>query len=202
MKTLKYFAMLFLLVCFAACSSDDNSSKSSNNHFTYKGKTYELKAGIIEKDGTDWSDDGSMEYYLTLVTSNLSFDDDNDIWPTENLFSLINFNLYSKNKNHPNTGTYKINEEYNVDYTIEDAMVVLDINWVEGEDELVGTFLFITSGNVKLHKTGNTYKMDFEFTTHTNEIIKGHYEGKLIAYDYDEGQARPEVRSLFQKKLQ
>lgn len=196
MKTLKYFTLLCILVCFTACSSDDDSGKNTDNYFTYQGKTYELKAGLIEKDGTDWSDDGSMEYYITLVTSTLNFDADNDIWPTENIFSLIDFSLYSKDNNQPKTGSYKFNEEYNVDYTFVDAGVILDINWEEVEDYMSGTFLFITSGNIELHKTGNSYKMDFEFTTHTDEIIKGHYDGKLIVYDYDEGQARPEKKTF------
>lgn len=200
MKALKYFALLCFLVCFTACSSDDDSGKSAQNYFTYEGKTYELKAGLIERDGTDWSDDGSMEYYITLVTSTLSFDADNDAIPTDNIFSIIDFSLFSKNNNQPKTGSYKFNEEYNVDYTFDDAMLVLDINWEEEED-MTGTYLFVTSGDIEIHKTGNSYKMDFEFTTHTNEIIKGHYEGNLIVYDYDEDYARPEIKSFSKRQI-
>lgn len=201
MKALKYFALLCFLVCFTACSSDDDSGKSAPNYFTYQGKTYELKAGLIERDGTDWSDDGSMEYYITLVTSTLNFDADNDAIPTENIFSIIDFSLYSKDNKQPKTGSYKFNSEYNVDYTFDDAELVLDVNWEEDEEEdMIGTYLFVTSGDIEVHKTGSSYKMDFEFTTHNNEIIVGHYEGNLIVYDYDEDQARPEIKT-FSKRL-
>lgn len=203
MKTLKYFALLCFLVCFTACSSDDDSGSSTQNYFTYQGKIYELKAGLIEKDGTEWSDDGSMEYYITLVTSTINIDANNDISPTENIFSVIDFNLYSKNNNQPKTGSYTFNEEYNIDYTFDEADVVLDVNWEEENEDNDGngTYLFITSGDVELHKTGSSYKMDFEFTTHTNEIIKGQYEGNLIVYEYEDEYPRPEARTLSQKQI-
>lgn len=195
MKTLKYFALLCAFVCFTACSSDDNSSKSAKNHFTYKGKTYELKAGIIEKDGTDWSDDGSMEYYITLATTKINVDSNNEVYPTEYIFSLIDFNLFSKNSNQPKTGSYNYNEEYSIDFTFDNGGVGLDVNW-EDDDDMDEVYLDITSGNVELHKSGSTYKMDFDFRTNTGEVVKGHYEGNLILYEYEDDYPRPASKRL------
>lgn len=202
MKTLKYFALVLFLVSFVACSSDDDSGKGGQNYFTYQDKTYELKAGIIEKDGTDWSDDGSMEYYISLTSSAIGFDSNNEAYPTENIFSIIGFNLFSKANTQPKTGTYTYNAEHNVDYTFDDAAAFLNVNWeevVENDDIFgLGTVLFITSGTIELHKTGSIYKMDFEFTTHTNEIIKGHYEGELLV-DFEDN-LRPVGKSVLKNR--
>src|SRR5690554_1697603 len=127
MKALNYIALLCFLLGFTACSSDDNSSKNSqsNNQFTYKGKTYELKAGVIEKDGTDWSDDGSMEYYIVLVTSDIIEDSEGEIIPSEQIISMIDFNLFSKNNSKPKTNTYNFDEDNNIDFTFDYSELIL-----------------------------------------------------------------------------
>lgn len=209
MKTVKYFALFLFLTCFVACGSDDDNKgdvqESGAGSFSYDGETYNLKAGIIDNDGTDWSDDNSTEYYFTLFTSELNFDQDGDPIPKDNKLSLLDFNLFSQDANKPKTGLYNFDEDDNVNYTIEDASAIINLtfNTVDGDLE-IGDFdelIYATAGKVELHQSGSTYEMDFEFTmtnfTMTNsKVLTGHYKGKMLTFEYDDDW-RPAKKSFF-----
>lgn len=200
MKTLKYLAMLCFLVGFTACSSDDDKNDNSNslNHFTYQGTTYELKAGVIERGDTEWSDDGSTEYYIVLTTSGITEDPDGEPIPTESIISMIDFVLYSKNNTKPKIGTYTFDSNNYIDFTFDESEILVNVGW-DSDSFDYDAYLSVKSGTLEMHKTGDTYKMDFELTTTTNEIIKGHYEGELYFYEYD-GYYRPSQNNILKAR--
>ncbi|HLS30484.1 MAG TPA: hypothetical protein VK021_06480 [Flavobacteriaceae bacterium] len=206
MKTIKHFALFLFLACFVACSSDDDnksdSGKSGSGSFSYKGKTYDLKSGIIENDGNYWSDDNSTEYYITLITSGLLLDQIGEPIPSENKFSLIDFNLFSQNADKPKPGVYNFNDDDYINFTFEEAEAVINMVYNPEEDETIGDFeefVYANSGKIELHQSGNTYEMDFEFTMNNGEKLTGHYKGELLVYEYDDfDDWRPANKSFFQ----
>lgn len=203
MKTLKHLALFLILASFVACSSDDDNNTDTGEYgvgsFSYKEKTYDFKGGIIENDGTYWSDDNSTEYYITLVTSGLIFDQEGEPVPQDDEISLVDFNIFSEDANKPKPGVYNFSPNNYVNYTFEEAGAIINLifnpmNDGEGEyDELV----YANSGQVELHQSGNTYEMDFEFTMNNGEELTGYYKGQLMVYEYDDDW-RPANKSFFQ----
>lgn len=191
MKILKPFALFLFLVCFVACSSDDDNNSPANEtgtgSFLYKGKTYDLKAGVLETEVGSWTDDNSTEYYITLVTSELIPDQAGEPIFQDNKISGIDFNLFSEG-DKPQPGVYNLDYDQNIEYTFDEAIAVINMVYNPKEGETQGDYdesVYANSGQIELHQSGNTYEMDFEFTMNNGEELTGYYKGELLVYDYD-----------------
>src|SRR5699024_10513254 len=196
MKTLKFLALFCFLAAFTACSSDDDNNDhdgpASMNTFTYNGKTYQLSTGILEKeDDGEYSDDGCTEFYLSLTTSELNEDDEGELFPSDDKFSIISFNLFSKEAGDIEPGVYHFNDNYNIEFTFNDGIALLDIevDWDEVDPGTIDlddphvswdAIVVIDSGEIEVHESGSTYDIDFEFTMNNNKKLKGNYTGPLL----------------------
>lgn len=218
MKKLKFLALVCFLAVFTACSSDDDNNNDNDgpagmNSFTYNGKTYQLSSGIIEKeDEGDYSDDGSTEFYLSLTTSELSEDEDGELYTSDDEFSIISFNLFSKGTGDIEPGVYHFNDDYNIEFTFDDGIALLDVevDWDEVDPGIIdlddpnvswGAILGIDSGEIEVHESGSTYDIDFEFTMINNKKIKGNYTGSLEFYD-DNNTGKPAKTNSLLKNFQ
>jgi|SRR5690625_151875 len=204
MKKLKFIFLFVLLAGIAACSSDDDNKEvpapSGSGSFTYDGKTYNIKSGIVDNEGIYWSDDGSTEYEFSLITSKLSIDPIQGFVPEEEKISVINFNLFSQNASKPKTGEYNLDWWNNVDYTVEEASVVINLSYTFQDGDLVDfdydEDVEAESGKVNIHKSGNVYELDFDFTMENGKQLTGEFKGKMLSIEFEE--VRPAGKGFFQ----
>lgn len=200
MKKLKFFAFLCILVSFAACSSDDNGDSTptnSSSKFVYNGDEYPLKTGAIENDSEEWSDDGSTNYYITLASTELSLDDEGELIPQDDVLSLIELDIYSKDSSKPKTGQYTFNEDHELDYTIEGFFGIINLKYNpdEDSDSEFDEMLMGQSGTVDILQSGSTYEIEFEFTNYNGKLVSGYYKGSLTEYEDLDNDGRPSVQS-------
>src|SRR5699024_12469354 len=90
---------------------------------------------------------------------------------------------------------------YNIDFTVNDGIALLDIevDWDEVDPGTIDlddphvswdAIVVIDSGEIEVHESGSTYDIDFEFTMNNNKKLKGNYTGPLL----DESEDRKSTR--------
>lgn len=196
MKKIKYFALLaFVAIAFVSCNKDDdNNNDSSKNSFSYDGKTYKIKAGLIENDGS-YGADSSTDFYISLVTTGIKKDSDGDFEPTVNKFSIVSFDLYSSNSNDVKKGTYTFTEEGEEPFDFY-GECIFDVKY-DNEDS--GQYFEVTSGKVTILKNGNPYELKFDLTLENGKKVSGYYKGMLEYQDDSDDYGKPEKVNMVQK---
>lgn len=190
MKTFRLSFLLSVLVLLvSSCSSDDNSpaigDTDGSGYFIFDGKEYPLKAGFIDNDGDDWSDDGSTEYEISLISTEFTIDADGEPIPVDRVFSMIDFVLYSKDAVKPKTGRYLFSDYLEKDFICAGLYGYLDVDYEL--DDVLYDDLYAISGYIEIKQSGAIYELEFEFENYDNKPITGYYKGELLidAYDYD-----------------
>lgn len=188
MKTFKLSFLLSVLVLLvSSCSSDDNSpvKNDGSGYFIFDGKEYPLKAGFIENDGDDWSDDGSNEYEISLISTEFTMAADGEPIPVDRVFSMIDFVLFSKDDSKPKPGKYFFSDYLEKDFICAGLYGYLDVDY-ELDEELYED-LYAISGYIEVKQSGAIYELEFEFENYDDKIITGYYKGELLidTYDYE-----------------
>lgn len=195
MKTFRLGVLLSLLVLLGVgCSSDDNSTKDDSfsevGYFTFDGKEYSLKAGIIHNEEDFWSDDGSTEYEISLLSTEVILASDGDIIPIDTIFSGLEFVVFSEDDSKPKTGRYLFNEEENKNFTCSDMYGFINVDYnlddEESDDDDFEEDIDAIEGYIEILQSGEIYELEFEFENYDGKPIKGYYKGALLidAYDY------------------
>lgn len=203
MKTLKFLALFCFLATFVACSSDDDKGGSSaiggegSGTFSFDGKNYNLKMGLVYNEGTNYSEDGSTEFEITLMTTTFHEVEGNLI-PKDEKISILDFTIYSEDGSKPKVGTYDFDDFAFTKNTLEDAELLLDYNWMT--DMELG-YYYADDGTFTVKKSGNTYELEFEILMNNNKTLTGSYKGKLLEdfYGDEDDYLRPADRNFLQK---
>lgn len=194
LRTVKKLILLFALGFFIiSCSSDDDSSSNDDNqdtlenYFTYDGQTYELKDGFIESYIVSEINDGYNSYFVELNTSKLVERSNNDPAPEENIFSTIDFTLYSPDENSsPMKGNYDhIAGGQLGDHTLafEEGGVAINENFDTNDYGELGE---VSHGTLEVLHSKNPFEVKFYFVMFNGKELKGHFKGELIKIDGDE----------------
>lgn len=185
MRTLKLtFIFIFVATMIANCSSDDNTSvdeKTESGYFIYDGEEYPLKAGYIDNEGNQWTDDGSTEYEISLMSSDFTVSTEGEIITIDKLVHMLDFVIYSEDDQKPKIGIYKYNDYLENDFICSEVYGYLDVNYEE--DDYLDEDLYATSGMLEILQSGSIFEIKFEFENYNNKPIVGYYKGELLTQD-------------------
>ena len=94
--------------------------------------------------------------------------------------------MWTSNPNYLDSGSYTVvnddtNEDYSTgDISYSDFVIDLDCSTIENQEP---NWLEISSGNVDVQRSGNTYTISWDLTGYQGEDITGAYSGTLLYCD-------------------
>ena len=185
--TSKLFIISVMLVSFAfiGCKKDEITEK---NQITFGSKNYNLKKGYqaIRSVINNQSPKSNVyEYDLMLTGAGLSYDSENEIISGQGDYLFLT--MFSLDPESIAPGQYTFDR-----FSTKDSLTFID--GVVGLNSLFsfGTsddLLTITNGVVNVTRRGNTFQLDFEFYTESNNKLAGSYSGTIetCTFDYTAG---------------
>lgn len=182
MKNLKTFLLLaFISLTIISCNKDDDgdSGSSSSNFLKVGNKEYKLKAGSLEYYGEDL--EGVSNFDVSLVTSNVTVVE-GEIFPSDETFSAIYFELFTSNASNLEEGVYNFNTSGAAN-TFEYADIIIDATLSDVEP----IYYEVSSGSFEVLDSGNNYNFKFQGKTADGQNFSGAYKGSLSKFDYSAG---------------
>lgn len=182
------FALATVFLLSVACSSDDNDGgdghpPASGSYFTYDGTDYPIKTMIIERGDNDWSDDGSREYYISFLTSEVNLMEDGDYFPIQFPVSVFDFILYSDGQTRPATGDYVFNDNYDLSNICQEGTLITNVTIGDDNEMVFGEYAAVLEGDLEIIRSGSTFEVSFEVQLHNAKSLTGYYKGSAIEYD-------------------
>lgn len=179
--------LLVFVLTFIGCSGDNDSENNNSNNPVFEN--------VLTIDGTEYPlESGSL---LNYGGQSGLFNLDLDLWSTGIQVSDcqsdcsgqgqdIYFEMWTSNPNYLDSGSYTVvNDDTNEDYSIgdisySDFVIDLDCSTIENQEP---NWLEISSGNVDVQRSGNTYTISWDLTGYQGEDITGTYSGTLLYCD-------------------
>jgi len=183
MKKIKFklllLSTLIVIVAFFGCKKDSGDE----NTFTFDNKTYKISYCSIDSYSNN-------QYSLLIATKGVKYDEANGTYTGD--YNYIKVTLFSDGETDIKPGLYTI-DKFNSedDYTANFDYILIKNS---DDDNLVSELK--ESGIVKIQRSGNKFKIDFEFYVHKNTYldgnviisfdqyeVKGYYEGSVVRHD-------------------
>jgi len=183
MKNLNLLLAILIGATLFSCSSDDDNTTEENpeinSKFTISGTEYTTPNGYIISyfDGVNNS---SHAIYLLngTIINNEWYGEACDY--TSNLTQGVIFNIGSTSITELESGTYNyelMSSEPSLNETSISTNIVVTDNCVVSADSIDENQM--TSGNLIVEKSGNTYTLTFTFQTNDFGTVSGQYIGEL-----------------------
>ena len=154
---------LVLMISISACKKEEEPRQ---NELNYDGKTFGLSTGDLDFYG-DYYASGFFNFDVLLYSNTSDFPDEDN---------YIYFELFSSSATGLVSGTYTFNETSYAANTFSYA----DFYFEKGSFSAYGE---VTSGTVKVAKSGASYEFTINCDTDTGKKITGYYKGSLVYSD-------------------
>lgn len=193
MKIFRFGLVLSLLVLLmSSCSSDDDQTvvgdTIGSGYLIYRGIEYPIKAGLIDNYGEDWSIDGSTEYEIRLMSSELIIASNGRATPMDNVYNIFDLRIVSKDDSKPKTGHYSSRVDYTEDFYFTGLYGYFDVSYdldVDDDDYYIpddySPQLDLRKGHIDILQSGSIYEFEFELN---DGMITGYYKGELLTDTY------------------
>jgi len=171
--------MVSLTILIIGCSKDDNKV---GNQFTYSNKSYAISYGSLEDMGESPHSPPTYEFDLILATKGITYNT-NYLGNYIGTGSFIELNLFSRNPNDLDPGTYVFDGFASGDsLTFDGGSIGINYNLSTGEPDTA--FYEIETGAINVVKRGNSYELDFSLYIDGKKEVKGYYLGALEKHVY------------------
>lgn len=172
-KITKVVALLMgLSVVLSSCSKDDENKPASQ--VTFDGTTYSLNNGTISS--MEW--DGAYEIDINL--SNFSLADAMSGGNVPSELNTLYINIEGQSSAALEAGTYKLD-----DADPDSEVFMADFSYGMDATGEGGEIVDFENGTVTVAKDGESYSIEFTFTTVDGKEAKGSYKGRLDEFSFD-----------------
>ena len=170
-------AVIFLLcIAITGCKKDKNDTKK--NVLKVDGTEYDISKGFLQYYGGNGS---VYNIDLNLISSGITVHETLGLPDSASgIGHAIYFEMYTSSIDKLALGDYTYNFSSQAAGSFDYADYILNWNLSQQHNP---TFIEITSGTVKVIKSGAEYELSFSGTDKNNKTISGYYKGSLTYYD-------------------
>ncbi len=172
--------LMLVAVVITACEKEE---EIKSNHLSYNGVSYELDHGRLTYYGQWFDNPNSYNFDLSLHSSGLQYDDEQDELTGKGHGIFIE--LFSPSETELANGTYNFDANQTYDpNTFFDASFFIHFNTSTDIGDAVGD---IVGGRVRVEKAEDVFEFDIDCQDEAGNSIKAYFKGSIVFKDMTEG---------------
>jgi len=165
--------VLLLSVAFVSCTNDNATKK---NEIVYNSTSYELSKGYLENEFQTATSPAT--YYFVVVLNSSAVTYSGSTGKFSGTGNGIALGLYTSSSTDRLPGTYSFATS-NALHTFDLGMILINFDWNTLKSTAIGDQ--ITSGTVKVKKSGTDYEITLDGMVTDGSNVTVYYKGSIVA---------------------